>query len=116
MKDRREFPIQISTAVEIHSYPRRPTSFKLSAVLVFSKADGGPAASSFLANAFHIALAKSPLLRSDPKAALLDVWQSMDDQIYRTLLQVRRAFGVRMFSVRTCFLHLSATATCACVS
>lgn len=50
--------------------------------------DGGRAASSFLAKAFHVALAKSPLLRSDPKAALLEVWQSMDAQIYRTFVEV----------------------------
>ena len=53
-----------------------------------SRADGGPAASSFLARKFHVALAKNPLLRSDPKAALLDVWKSMDNEIYHLLAQV----------------------------
>eukprot|EP00752_Nemacystus_decipiens_P004214 g3851.t1 len=48
---------------------------------------GGPAASSFLAKTFHVALAKNPLLKSDPKAALLDVWKSMDSEIYRILAQ-----------------------------
>eukprot|EP00903_Cladosiphon_okamuranus_P019579 g18007.t1 len=51
---------------------------------------GGPAASSFLAKKFHVALAKNPLLGSDPKAALMDVWNSMDYQIYSILAERHR--------------------------
>ncbi|CAM9673265.1 unnamed protein product [Scytosiphon promiscuus] len=51
---------------------------------------GGAGASSFLAKRFHLALAKNPLLPSDPKAALLDVWQSMDSEMFTFLAQKRR--------------------------
>ncbi|CAN0282397.1 unnamed protein product [Ectocarpus fasciculatus] len=51
---------------------------------------GGSAVSACLAMTFHVKLARSPLLASDPKAALLDVWQSMDGEVYRALAQKHR--------------------------
>lgn len=41
-----------------------------------------------MAKRFHLALAKHPLLGSDPKAALLEVWQSMDGEMFTFLAQV----------------------------
>ncbi|CBJ31169.1 conserved unknown protein [Ectocarpus siliculosus] len=56
---------------------------------------GGSAASTCLAKTFHVKLARSPLLASDPKAALLDVWQSMDGEVYRALAQKHRQNNLR---------------------
>lgn len=50
--------------------------------------DGGQACSDFLSSRFHVELAENPLLESDPKAALLDVWDSMDGKFYETCNQV----------------------------
>ncbi|CAM9364343.1 unnamed protein product [Ectocarpus sp. 4 AP-2014] len=56
---------------------------------------GGSATSTCLAKTFHVKLARSPLLASDPKAALLDVWQSMDGEVYRALAQKHRQNNLR---------------------
>ncbi|CAM9247043.1 unnamed protein product, partial [Sphacelaria rigidula] len=52
---------------------------------------GGQACSDFLSKKFHLELAKHAKLQSDPKAALLEVWDSMDGLFYESCVQKRKA-------------------------
>lgn len=69
------------------------------------RADGGHACSDFLAKKFHTDLAQSPLLQSDPKAALLEVWADLDRQFYDICVQVRVRVQQSYTYVRTMYLQ-----------
>lgn len=52
------------------------------------KTDCGDACSDFLAKTFPIELARNPFLISDPKRAMLEVWDVLEEKFYGICVQV----------------------------
>lgn len=61
---------------------QHPYLYSVNPNVSFFSTDGGDACSKFLASKFHVELARNALLGSDPKGALLEVWDSMDGLFY----------------------------------
>lgn len=107
-------PVFICPLVFTSRVPSAPPRVVVGVLPVTS--DGGQACSDFLSKKFHLELAKHAKLQSDPKAALLEVWDSMDGLFYESCVQVLASsihvsyFGYRLVHacptvyVFTCFM------------